>query len=83
MTTKEANKKIKKMINDSNVTAKEVFDFVETECREIQLTPTTLGMLFEIYMVLGDADTKTCTGCYWYSPKEFNQIISEGFIKKK
>jgi len=25
----------------------------------------------------------SCIGCYWYDPKEFNSIISSGFVKKR
>lgn len=29
----------------------------------------------------GDADTKSCVGCYWYDPKAFNKLISKDFKK--
>lgn len=32
---------------------------------------------------MGDEKSKTCAGCYWYDPKEFNQMISSSFIKTK
>lgn len=31
--------------------------------------------------VYGDEDDTICKGCYWYDPKEFNQVISKDFIK--
>lgn len=36
---------------------------------------------FESY-VLGNESSKTCVGCYWYDPKEFNRIISKDFKKQ-
>lgn len=33
--------------------------------------------------VVGDENTSTCIGCYWYDPKRFNQLISKEFIKTK
>ncbi|MBO5474930.1 MAG: restriction endonuclease [Bacilli bacterium] len=32
--------------------------------------------------ILGDSNSKTCVGCYWYDPIKFNQKISENFDKK-
>ena len=31
--------------------------------------------------VYGNKNSKTCVGCYWYDPKEFNREISKDFIK--
>lgn len=33
--------------------------------------------------ILGDENTKTCNGCYWYNPKRFNELISKDFKKEK
>lgn len=33
--------------------------------------------------VVGDENTKDCTGCYWYDPKKFNKLISNNFDKKR
>lgn len=33
--------------------------------------------------ILGDENTKTCQGCYWYDPKYFNKIISSDYKKDK
>lgn len=32
--------------------------------------------------ILGDENSKTCVGCYWYDPIRFNKTISEDFNKK-
>lgn len=32
--------------------------------------------------IYGDENTRSCVGCYWYDPKEFNKVISEDFVKK-
>lgn len=45
---KEINKKIQKMIL-SNYPSDEIIRYVKGECQTVQLTPMTLGMLFEIY----------------------------------
>lgn len=31
--------------------------------------------------ILGNVNSKTCVGCYWYDPKEFNKEISKNFNK--
>lgn len=31
--------------------------------------------------VFGNANSKTCVGCYWYDPRAFNKEISKDFIK--
>lgn len=33
--------------------------------------------------VVGDANTSTCPGCYWYDPKRFNELISKNYDKRK
>ena len=33
--------------------------------------------------IVGDENTKSCQGCYWYDPKYFNKIISKDYIKTK
>lgn len=33
--------------------------------------------------IVGDENTSTCQGCYWYDPKKFNSYISKDFIKEK
>lgn len=32
--------------------------------------------------IFGNEKSKTCVGCYWYDPKEFNRVISSNFEKK-
>lgn len=36
---------------------------------------------YESY-VFGNENSKTCVGCYWYDPKEFNKEISKDFKKR-
>lgn len=43
------NKKIQQMILDPNISCTDVIQFVKGECQTIALTPSTLGMLFEMY----------------------------------
>lgn len=31
--------------------------------------------------IYGSEESKTCVGCYWYNPQEFNRKISEGYNK--
>ena len=50
---KEVNKKIQKMISDTEVTPDEVIQYVKDECQPIHLKPMTLGMLFEMYAGIG------------------------------
>lgn len=33
--------------------------------------------------IVGDENTKSCQGCYWYEPKYFNKIISKDYKKDK
>lgn len=33
--------------------------------------------------IVGDEDTSSCHGCYWYDPKKFNECISKQFVKEK
>ncbi|MBQ7565381.1 MAG: hypothetical protein IJT16_15500 [Lachnospiraceae bacterium] len=33
--------------------------------------------------IVGDENTSTCQGCYWYDPQYFNKIISAGYKKEK
>lgn len=42
---------------------------------------TSLG--YSQGFILGDENTKTCQGCYWYDPKYFNKIISTDYKKDK
>lgn len=41
---------------------------------------TKLG--YSVSYLYGDENTKSCVGCYWYDPKEFNRVISESYKKK-
>lgn len=33
--------------------------------------------------VVGNENTSTCIGCYWYDPHRFNQLISKDYVKTK
>ncbi len=33
--------------------------------------------------IVGDEDTASCQGCYWYDPQYFNKIISKDYKKEK
>ena len=33
--------------------------------------------------IVGDENTSPCTGCYWYDPQRFNELISKDFAKNK
>lgn len=63
MTSKEANKKIQDMINDSSISSDAVIRFVKGECQTIALTPLTLGMLFEMYAEI-EYDENDLTSCF-------------------
>lgn len=41
---------------------------------------TRLG--YSVPFLWGDENTKSCKGCYWFDPVEFNKIISENYNKK-
>lgn len=63
MTDKEINKKIQDMVKSVKTSNKKILTFVKKkECQAASLTPSTLGMLFEIYAdVKYDAeDATTC-----------------------
>ncbi len=41
---------------------------------------TQLG--YSVSFLYGDENSKTCVGCYWYDPKEFNMKISKDYKKE-
>lgn len=49
MNKNETNKKIQEMISSSNYSIDEIIGYIKGECQTIQLTPMTLGMIFELY----------------------------------
>lgn len=60
MTAQQINKKIQEMIENPEIESDEIIRFVKGECQTIALTPTTLGMLFEMYAdVKYDSDDPT------------------------
>lgn len=42
---------------------------------------TRLG--YSVSFLYGDENSKTCVGCYWFDPKEFNKVISASYKKDK
>ncbi len=51
------------------------------KCREQGIRYDARKLGYSEAYVLGSAKTKTCVGCYWYDPKEFNRMISKDFKK--
>ena len=49
---------------------------------KIRLQKITKRLGYSTSFYLGDENTKSCTGCYWNDPKEFNKNISENFVKE-
>lgn len=49
MTDREINQKIKNMIEDENTDITTIIQYVKGKCSNVNLTPQTLGMLFEAY----------------------------------
>ncbi|MBQ6555394.1 MAG: hypothetical protein IJL89_09185 [Firmicutes bacterium] len=62
MTAKEVNNKIQKMIR-SNFQADEIIRYIKGECQTVNLTPQTLGMIFEMYAEV-KYDEKDPTTCF-------------------
>lgn len=52
------------------------------KCRETGIRYDAKRLGYSESYVLGNAKSKTCVGCYWYDPKEFNKIISNNFEKE-
>lgn len=64
MTDKEINKKIQDMIKLPKTSNKRILAFVKKkECQAASLTPSTLGMFFEIYAGIR-YDTEDATTCF-------------------
>ena len=64
MTDKEINKKIQDMIKLPKTSNKRILAFVKKkECQAASLTPSTLGMLFEIYAGIR-YDAEDATTCF-------------------
>lgn len=62
MSTDEINRKIQDMIS-KNVALDEVIRYVKGECHSVNLTPMTLGMIFEIYAGV-EYDENNPTSCF-------------------
>lgn len=52
------------------------------KCRETGIRYDAKKLGYSESYVLGNENSKTCVGCYWHDPKEFNRIISSDFDKK-
>lgn len=52
------------------------------KCRETGIRYDAKKLGYSESYVLGNEKSKTCVGCYWYDPKEFNRIISSNFEKE-
>ena len=70
---------------DFQVLSKPANDAKRQHCKNCRRT----GKRFDARMlgfkegwIAGDADSKTCQGCYWYDPNAFNKTISQDFQKK-
>lgn len=52
------------------------------KCRDtgVRYDATNLG--YAVPYTHGTKSSKSCIGCYWYDPKQFNKEISESFEKK-
>ena len=37
---------------------------------------------YSVSFLYGNEESKTCVGCYWYDPKEFNKVISKSYKKE-
>lgn len=49
------------------------------KCRESGKRYDAKNLGYKCGWIAGDENSKTCVGCYWYDPKQFNQKISENF----
>lgn len=80
MTDKEINKKIQDMVKSVKTSNKKILTFVKKkECQAASLTPSTLGMLFEIYAGV-KYDAEDATTCFperlqWRNLKKYIQIL--------
>lgn len=73
-------------IEDFQSLSKAANDAKRQHCRECVRTgkrydAKRLG--YKESFVVGDENTSTCAGCYWYDPQRFNQLISKDFVKAK
>ncbi len=52
------------------------------KCKETGIRYDARRLGYSEPYVLGNERSKTCVGCYWYDPVEFNKIISKNFEKE-
>ena len=72
-------------IDDFQPLCKTANDAKRSHCKKCVEThkrydATKLG--YSVSFIFGDEDSKTCVGCYWYDPREFNKTISKDFKKE-
>lgn len=73
-------------INDFQPMCKIVNIAKRTHCKRCTTSgkrydATQLG--YSVPYIYGNENSKTCIGCYWFDPKEFNKIISARYKKDK
>ncbi len=53
------------------------------KCKECgkRYDATQLG--YSVPFLYGNEYSKTCIGCYWYDPQEFNRVISQSYKKEE
>ncbi len=51
------------------------------KCRDTGIRYDAKRLGYSESYILGNKDSKTCVGCYWYDPKKFNEVISNNFEK--
>ena len=76
--------KEKQVIDDFQPLCKTANDAKRTHCKHCKSTgkrydAKRLG--YKVSYTFGDENSKTCVGCYWYDPIEFNKEISKDFVK--
>lgn len=52
------------------------------KCKETGIRYDAKALGYSTSYLFGSQKTKTCVGCYWYDPQQFNYIISENYDKK-
>ena len=73
-------------ISDFQPLSKAVNDAKRQHCKECIQTgkrydAKRLG--YKESFIVGDENSSSCPGCYWYDPVKFNEIISKDFVKEK
>ena len=50
-------------------------------CRETQKRYDATRLGYSYPFIVGDEDTPSCVGCYWFDPQRFNEVISKDYRK--